>query len=67
MAVTIITQPLSPSYSVSDIVFVVESDERSQSEFNYVADISFGGELVTRLRNVADPVSYTHLTLPTKA
>ena len=58
MAVTIIQQPSSPAYSISDIVYTVDSDQKTQAEFNYVADISIGGTMITRLIQVADPSGF---------
>ena len=58
MAITIIQQPNSPSYSISDIIYVVDSDQKTQSEFNYIADIYVGTEMVTRLTQAQDPSGF---------
>ena len=63
MAVTILTEPNSPQYSISDIVYVVESDQRTQAEFNYVADISIGTEFITRLSQVTSPSGFGEFNL----
>lgn len=54
MAITIITQVTEPRYSPAGnpLVYVVESDNSTEPNFRYVANVSINGNLVAKLKTV---------------
>ena len=54
MAITIITQVTEPRYSTAGnpLVYVVDSDNSTEPNFRYVANVSINGNLVAKLKTV---------------
>jgi len=54
MAITILTQVTEPRYSPAGnpLVYVVESDNSTEPNFRYVANVSINGNLVAKLKTV---------------
>jgi len=54
MAITIITQVDEPRYSPAGnpLVYVVDSDNKTEPNFRYVANVSINGNLVAKLKTV---------------
>jgi hypothetical protein len=54
MAITIITQVAEPRYSPAGnpLVYVVDSDNKTEPNFRYVANVSINGNLVAKLKTV---------------
>jgi hypothetical protein len=54
MAITIITQVNEPRYSTAGnpLVYVVDSDNKTEPNFRYVANVSINGNLVAKLKTV---------------
>jgi hypothetical protein len=54
MAITIITQVTEPRYSPAGnpLVYVVDSDNKTEPNFRYVANVSINGNLVAKLKTV---------------
>jgi hypothetical protein len=54
MAITIITQVTEPRYSPAGnpLVYVVDSDNSTEPNFRYVANVSINGNLVAKLKTV---------------
>ena len=54
MAITIITQVNDPRYSTAGnpLVYVVDSDNKTEPNFRYVANVSINGNLVAKLKTV---------------
>jgi hypothetical protein len=54
MAITIITQVAEPRYSPAGnpLVYVVDSDNSTEPNFRYVANVSINGNLVAKLKTV---------------
>lgn len=54
MAITILTQVNEPRYSTAGnpLVYVVDSDNKTEPNFRYVANVSINGNLVAKLKTV---------------
>ena len=54
MAITILTQVIEPRYSPAGnpLVYVVDSDNKTEPNFRYVANVSINGNLVAKLKTV---------------
>lgn len=54
MAITILTQVSEPRYSTAGnpLVYVVDSDNKTEPNFRYVANVSINGNLVAKLKTV---------------
>jgi hypothetical protein len=59
MAITIITQVTEPRFSPAGnpLVYVVESDNSTEPNFRYVANVSINGNLVAKLKTVPSAIN----------
>ena len=59
MAITIITQVTEPRYSTAGnpLVYVVDSDNKTEPNFRYVANVSINGNLVAKLKTVPSAIN----------
>ena len=55
MAITITQQPTYPNATYTDLVYVVQSTETAQPQFQYVMDIVSGSTILSRVRQYPNP------------